>query len=166
MSNPFSDSDSLNDSDLLYPIITNYCCCSCSRALVHTANLATSTAFSNRFLHELTEKDPAMEQVSRVLGKLSVSLHYLASKLIRHILSHGFAFDHYDPGKPAWSGEPSDVVLDGNRDMVENLKVLLEKLKSHKHSMERNLIKKYLKRTDLPLLWDELENLMVGFSEP
>ena len=50
----------------------------------------------------------------------------LASKLIKlitHILSHGFAFDHYDPGKPAWSGEPSDVVLDGNRYMVENVKV-------------------------------------------
>ena len=31
------------------------------------------------------------------------------------------------------TGEPSDVVLDGNRDMVENVKVL----KIHKHSMER-----------------------------
>ena len=61
---------------------------------------------------------------------------YEIHKLIRHILSHGFAF-HYDPGKPAWSGEPSDVVLDGNRDMVENVKVLLEKLKIHNHSMER-----------------------------
>ena len=58
-------------------------------------------------------------------------------KLIRHILSHGFAFDHYDPGKPAWSGEPSDVVLDGSRDMVENVKVLLVKLKSHKHTYEK-----------------------------
>ena len=40
----------LNDSDLLFPAISNYCCWSCSRALVHTANLATSTAFSNMSL--------------------------------------------------------------------------------------------------------------------
>ena len=78
-----------------------------------------------------------------LLGKLSVSLHYLASKLIKHVLSHGFAFDH-DPDKYAWSEEPSGVVLDDKRDMVENVKVLLEKLKNHKHSMERNIIKKFL----------------------
>ena len=56
------------------------------------------------------------------------------------------------------------MVLDGNRDIVENVKVLLEKLKSHKHSMERNLIKKYIRRTSLLHLWDELDNLMVGVS--
>ena len=67
---------------------------------------------------------------------------YEIHKLIRHILSHWFAF-HYDPGKPALSGEPSIVILDG-RDMVENVKVLLVKLKSHNHTMERNLIKKCL----------------------
>ena len=55
-----------------------------------------------------------MEQVSRVLWKPTA----YASKLISNILSHGFAFDHYDPDKPAWTGEPSYVVLDGNRDTV------------------------------------------------
>ena len=55
------------------------------------------------------------------------------------LLQHEFAFDHYDPGKPAWSGELSDVALGGNRDMIKNLKVHLESLK---HSLEWNLIKK------------------------
>ena len=79
------------------------------------------------------------------------------------LLQHEFAFDHYDPGKPAWSGELSDVALGGNRDMIKNLKVHLESLK---HSLEWNLIKKYLKRTKLHLHWDEIENLMIGVSEP
>lgn len=80
---------------------SNYCCWSCSRAVVHTANLATSTAFYNM----------------------------------------------------------SDVALGGNRDLVKNLEV------HHlKHSLEWNLIKKYLKITNLH--WDEIDNLMIGVSEP
>ena len=106
-----------------------------------------------------------MEQMSSVLGKLAISLHCFAKKLIRHILSHGFHYDHYDPGKPAWNGEPSDVIMDGNREMVENVKFIMEKLKNHKHTVERNMIKKYLKRTNLPELWDQLEKLMIGSSE-
>ena len=65
-----------------------------------------------------------------------------------------FSFYH-----PAWSGELSDVALGGNRDLVKNLEV------HHlKHSLEWNLFKKYLKITNLH--WDEIDNLMIGVSEP
>ena len=70
------------------------------------------------------------------------------------LLQHEFSFYH-----PALSGELSDVALGGNRDLVKNLEV------HHlKHSLEWNLIKKYLKITNLH--WDEIDNLMIGVSEP
>ena len=102
-----------------------------------------------------------MDEVSTVLKKLSTSQHYLASKLINHIISHGWHYEHQDPGKPSWRAEPSDVVLNGNKDLLENLKNILEKLKSHHHNTERNLIKKYLRRANLPQLWDQLDKLLM-----
>merc|ERR1719233_1781395 len=120
-----------------------------------------STAFSNRFLHEISLQDPAMEELSNVLKQLSTSQHVLAGKLIMHIISNGWRYKPQDPKHPSWSGEPSELVLNSNRGLVENLKILLKKLKDHHHNTERNLIKGSLKRENLPLLWDQLDKLLV-----
>merc|ERR1712142_128711 len=159
---PPLDSDS-DFSDLTaYGTFNNPCCVNCARAIEYTANLSMSTAFSNRFLQELSQKDPAMDEISTALKKLSHGQHNLAVKMINHIISNGWRFKHQDPLKPSWIGEPSDIVLNGNRDLVESLRDLLEKLKSHQHVKERNLIKGYLKKSKLPQLWDQLDRLLVS----
>ena len=140
----------------------NSCCSTCARAIEYTANLSMSTAFSNRFLHEISQRDPAMDELSNVLEQLATSQHVLAGKLIKHIISHGWRYKHQDPKLPSWRGEPSELVLNSNRGLVENLKNLLKNLKDHHHNTERNLIKGCLKRENLPILWDQLDRLLVA----
>ena len=161
-----SDTDNLlmpDPSQTPYNFTTyNSCCSTCARAIEYTANLSMSTAFSNRFLHEISQRDPAMDELSNVLEQLATSQHVLAGKLIKHIISHGWRYKHQDPKLPSWRGEPSELVLNSNRGLVENLKNLLKKLKDHHHNTERNLIKGNLKKESLPVLWDQLDRLLVA----
>ena len=140
------------------------CCCGCAEQFVKLVNLCISTAYSNRFLQEITGKDEAMQHVSNLLGSISVALHFLAAELSDHILNvepHLNHFKIFDPKYPSWKGDPTKFVLEGNKVLVVAIEHFLNLLKIHDHHVERSLVKKLIRRTKLIFLWDELEKLLL-----
>ena len=145
----------------------SFCCCDCAVKYNYLVNLCFSTAYSNRFLQELTAKDETMIKVSKTLGDISQCIHYIGSELVSHLLSqdvhspmsHLFLFD---PKEPSWKGDPSSLVLDGNKLLLHNIREVLEALKSHNHLVEKSLIKRLIRKTDLIKLWNDLESLLLS----
>ena len=139
------------------------CCCGCAEQFVKLINLCISTAYSNRFLQEITGKDDSMQHVSDLLGSISVALHFLAAELSAHILNvepHLNHFKIFDPKYPSWKGDPTKFVLEGNKVVVVAIEHFLGLLKFHDHTIERSLVKKLIRNTKLILLWDQLEKLL------
>ena len=139
------------------------CCCGCAEQFVKLINLCIGTAYSNRFLQEITGKDASMQHVSDLLGSISVALHFLAAELSAHILNvepHLNHFKIFDPKYPSWKGDPSKFVLEGNKVVVVAIEHFLSLLKLHGHTIERSLVKKLIRNTKLILLWDQLEKLL------
>ena len=144
------------------------CCCGCAEQFVKLINLCISTAYSNRFLQEITGKDVSMQHVSDLLGSISVALHFLASELSAHILNvepHLNHFKIFDPKYPSWKGDPTKFVLEGNKVVVVAIEHFLSLLKVHDHTTERSLLKKLIRNTKLIFLWDELEKLLLAEIE-
>ena len=104
------------------------CCCGCAEQFVKLINLCISTAYSNRFLQEITGKDKSMQHVSDLLGSISVALHFLAAELSAHILNvepHLNHFKIFDPKYPSWKGDPTKFVLEGNKVVVVAIEVVV-----------------------------------------
>ena len=140
------------------------CCCGCAEQFVKLINLCISTAYSNRFLQEITGKDVSMQHVSDLLGSISVALHFLAAQLSAHILNvepHLNHFKIFDPKYPSWKGDPTKFVLEGNKVVVVAIEHFLSLLKVHDHTIERSLVKKLIRNTKLIFLWDQLEKLLL-----
>ena len=140
------------------------CCCGCAEQFVKLINLCISTAYSNRFLQEITGKDVSMQHVSDLLGSISVALHFLAAELSAHILNvepHLNHFKIFDPKYPSWKGDPTKFVLEGNKVVVVAIEHFLSLLKVHDHTIERSLLKKLIRNTKLIFLWDQLEKLLL-----
>ena len=142
------------------------CCCGCAEQFVKLINLCISTAYSNRFLQEITGKDESisMQHVSDLLGSISVALHFLAAELSDHILNvepHLNHFKIFDPKYPSWKGDPTKFVLEGNKVLVVAIERFMTLMKIHDHHVERSLVKKLIRGTKLIFLWDELEKLLL-----
>ena len=141
----------------------SFCCCGCAEQFVKLINLCISTAYSNRFLQEITGKDESMRHVSDLLGSISKALHILGAEMSEHILNepHLNHFKIFDPKYPSWKGDPAKFVLEGNKVVVVAIEHFLLLMKVHDHHVERNLLKKLIRRTKLIFLWDELEKLLM-----
>ena len=142
----------------------SFCCCGCAEQFVKLINLCISTAYSNRFLQEITGKDESMRHVSDLLGSISKALHILGAEMSEHILNEEPHLNHFkifDPKYPSWKGDPAKFVLEGNKVVVVAIEHFLLLMKVHDHHVERNLLKKLIRRTKLIFLWDELEKLLM-----
>ena len=89
------------------------CCFSCQEEMVRVTNLMISTAFSNRFLSEISSLDDALQEVSLVLQRLASIYHLLGAKLMSYMMeeTRGIIFQHYDPLLPVWKNVC--IVLEG-----------------------------------------------------
>ena len=134
---------------------------SCGEELVRITNLMISTAFSNRFLSEISSHDEALQEVSSVLGRLASIYHLLGRELISFMMkeTHGTFFHHYDPLLPEWNSEMR-MVYEGNKQMVDELRIFLAKLKIHGHTRLRSFVKSNIRKSGLTAVLDELEQLI------
>ena len=129
--------------------------------MVRITNLMISTAFSNRFLSEISSLDDALQELSLVLQRLASIYHLLGAKLISYMMkeTRGIFFQHYDPLLPAWNSELT-MVYEGNKQMVGELGIFLAKLKIHGHTGLRSFVKSNIRQTGLAGVLDELERLL------
>ena len=137
------------------------CCFSCQEEMVRVTNLMISTAFSNRFLSEISSLDDALQEVSLVLQRLASIYHLLGAKLMSYMMeeTRGIIFQHYDPLLPVWNSELR-MVYEGNTQMVDELRIFLAKLKVHGHTGLRSFVKSNIRETGLAGVLDQLERLL------
>ena len=151
---------SKNNDQLVSQSMKNYDSCqTCVHDLVRITNILISTAFSNRFLSELSSQDEVLLEVAAVLRNLASILHLLGGNLMSYIVTHGIHYEHIDPMVPSWNVGMS-MVYESNKQMVNELKIFLDNLKAHGHARLRNFLKSQIRETELVRILDDLALLV------
>ena len=151
---------SKNNDQLVSQSMKSYDSCqTCVHDLVRITNILISTAFSNRFLSELSSQDEVLLEVAAVLRNLASILHLLGGNLMSYIVTHGIHYEHIDPMVPSWNVGMS-MVYESNKQMVNELKIFLDNLKAHGHVRLRNFLKSQIRKTELVRILDDLALLV------
>lgn len=151
---------SKNNDQLVSQSMKSYDSCqTCVHDLVRITNILISTAFSNRFLSELSSQDEVLLEVAAVLRNLASILHLLGGNLMSYIVTHGIHYEHIDPMVPSWNVGMS-MVYESNKQMVNELKIFLDNLKAHGHVRLRNFLKSQIRETELVRILDDLALLV------
>ena len=151
---------SKNNDQLVSQSMKSYDSCqTCVHDLVRITNILISTAFSNRFLSELSSQDEVLQEVAAVLRNLASILHFLGGNLMSYIVTHGIHYEHIDPMVPSWNVGMS-MVYESNKQMVNELKIFLDNLKAHGHARLRNFLKSQIRETELVRILDDLALLV------